>query len=60
MDLTITGVGSEESILRDDVNGTPGHPLGAIRRTDNVTVEYERRMTDHDQAGIRREERGSW
>lgn len=60
MDLTITGVGSEESILRDDANGNQGHPMGAIRRTDNVTVEYESRMSGHEQMGIRREDRGSW
>lgn len=60
MDMTITGVGSEESILRDDANGNQGHPLGAIRRTDNVTVEYERRMSGNDQVDMRREDRGSW
>ncbi|RDW64440.1 uncharacterized protein DSM5745_09851 [Aspergillus mulundensis] len=36
-DLTITGVESQESILRDEGGG---HPMGAIRRTDNVVVEY--------------------
>ncbi|KAL4997403.1 hypothetical protein BDV10DRAFT_195125 [Aspergillus recurvatus] len=48
-DLTITGVESQESILRDD--GVCGHPLGAIRRTDNVTVEYESRGRGEQEVG---------
>ncbi|KAL4781244.1 hypothetical protein BJX76DRAFT_360108 [Aspergillus varians] len=61
-DLTITGVESQESILRDD-GGGGGHSLGAIRRTDNVTVEYETREGPESPLGNRdpgREERGSW
>ncbi|RAL00135.1 uncharacterized protein BO80DRAFT_408880 [Aspergillus ibericus CBS 121593] len=48
-DYETTTVGSQESILREEERGRGGlvveesHPLGAIRRTDNVTVEYERR-----------------
>lgn len=52
-DMTITGVESQESILKDDMGGGGGHPLGAIRRTDNVTVEYE------SSGGGRDTERGS-
>jgi hypothetical protein len=55
----ITGVGSQESILQDTQggrsNGNGGDPLRAIRRTDDVTVEYERRPPV---AGV--EGRGSW
>ncbi|KAL2855661.1 hypothetical protein BJX68DRAFT_217541 [Aspergillus pseudodeflectus] len=58
-DTTITGVGSQESILQDTQggrsNGNGGDPLRAIRRTDDVTVEYERRPPV---AGV--EGRGSW
>ncbi|KAL4891204.1 hypothetical protein BDV59DRAFT_182740 [Aspergillus ambiguus] len=39
-DLAITNVESQESILRSDELQN-SHPLGVIRRTDNVTVEYE-------------------
>ncbi|PWY67958.1 integral membrane protein [Aspergillus sclerotioniger CBS 115572] len=43
-DYEITTVGSQESILRDDTpRVVESHPMGAIRRTDNVTVEYESR-----------------
>ncbi|KAL6237893.1 hypothetical protein BDW75DRAFT_237943 [Aspergillus navahoensis] len=38
-DLPIIGDESQESILRDDES--VGHPLGAIRRNGNLTVEYE-------------------
>jgi hypothetical protein len=59
-DTTITGVGSQESILQDNThdgrrNGNGGDPLRAIRRTDDVTVEYER---SPPVAGV--EGRGSW
>ncbi|PYI00144.1 hypothetical protein BO71DRAFT_393762 [Aspergillus ellipticus CBS 707.79] len=46
-DLTITGVGSQESILQ----------MGQIRRTDNVTVEYER-PSEHTDEG--QESSTSW
>ncbi|KAL3478272.1 hypothetical protein BJX99DRAFT_256598 [Aspergillus californicus] len=39
-DLTITGVESQESILRDDATSN-AHAMKVIRRTDDVTVEYE-------------------
>ncbi|KAL4881813.1 hypothetical protein BJY04DRAFT_227598 [Aspergillus karnatakaensis] len=52
-DLTITGVESQESILREEAGGSPRN---AIIRTDNVTVEYESR----NDARPAREERGSW
>ncbi|GKZ26512.1 hypothetical protein AbraIFM66951_002593 [Aspergillus brasiliensis] len=43
----ITTVGSQESILRGEANGgIESHPMGAIRRTDNVTVEYENRSRE--------------
>ncbi|PLB54041.1 hypothetical protein P170DRAFT_504869 [Aspergillus steynii IBT 23096] len=45
-DLAITNVESQESILRGDEfnsGGGDAHPMGAIRRTDNVVVEYETR-----------------
>ncbi|PWY79170.1 integral membrane protein [Aspergillus heteromorphus CBS 117.55] len=42
-DWGITTVESQESILGAEERGTDCHPLGAIRRTDNVTVEYETR-----------------
>lgn len=49
-DLAITNVEgkeSQESILRDDqLQQDKVFPLGAIRRTDNVTVEYESRSAD--------------
>ncbi|KAL4802513.1 hypothetical protein BDV18DRAFT_166858 [Aspergillus unguis] len=41
-EFTITGKDSQESILKDDMVGAGGHPLGAITRTDNVTVEIKR------------------
>lgn len=47
-DLTITNVESQESILRPEE-----HVLSQIRRTDNVTVQYESR------SGAA-EERTSW
>ncbi|KAL4931390.1 uncharacterized protein BDV17DRAFT_297144 [Aspergillus undulatus] len=54
-DMTLTGVESQESILRDD--GNNGTPLHTIRRTDNVTVEYE----SHAHGGGPVESgRGSW
>lgn len=44
---TITDVESQESILRhEDQHRGDAHPLGQIRRTDNVTVEYETRAND--------------
>ena len=55
-DLTITNVESQESqesILRADDQHIDGHPLSEIRRTDNVTVEYESRSgaaMDHERA----------
>ncbi|GAQ47077.1 integral membrane protein [Aspergillus niger] len=47
-DYEITTVGSQESILREEDNGRniESHPMGAIRRTDNVTVEYESRSRE--------------
>lgn len=46
-DLAVTNVEgkeSQESILRDDqLQQDKEFPMGAIRRTDNVTVEYEPR-----------------
>ncbi|EYE99323.1 uncharacterized protein EURHEDRAFT_446911 [Aspergillus ruber CBS 135680] len=47
---TINDVESQESILRtdDDQHHNDAHPLGQIRRTDNVTVEYEARTNDPD------------
>ncbi|KAJ5593874.1 uncharacterized protein N7459_000082 [Penicillium hispanicum] len=47
-DLAITNVESQESILQSDENNRQfqrerAFPLGTIRRTDNVTVEYESR-----------------
>lgn len=53
-DLAITNVESQESILRADEHQNH-HPLGAIRRTDNVTVEYEHGSTQSTGHG-----RGSW
>lgn len=47
-DLAITNVESQESILREDANNHNGHALGQIRRTDNVTVEYEARASEPD------------
>ncbi|KAI9369371.1 hypothetical protein BJX61DRAFT_151207 [Aspergillus egyptiacus] len=41
--LTITGVESQESILGDEEADNRAHPLASIRRTDDVTVEYESR-----------------
>jgi hypothetical protein len=46
-DLMTTNIGetkdgSQESILRSEEFQSGGHPLGEIRRTDKVTVEYER------------------
>ncbi|KAI9926251.1 hypothetical protein ASPWEDRAFT_115636 [Aspergillus wentii DTO 134E9] len=49
-DLTITGVDSQENIL----HGTDAHNLGQIRRTDNVTVQYESREEAAEQG------RSSW
>lgn len=43
--------GSQESILRDEANGS--RPTGKIQRTDQVVVEYEMRDMD-------REGRPSW
>lgn len=45
---TINDVESQESILRaeDDQHHNGAHQLGQIRRTDNVTVEYEARTND--------------
>lgn len=45
---TINDVESQESILHaeDDQHRHDAHPLGQIRRTDNVTVEYESRTND--------------
>ncbi|GLA47618.1 hypothetical protein AnigIFM63604_002297 [Aspergillus niger] len=52
-DYEITTVGSQESILREEANGRiESHPMGAIRRTDNVTVEYESRSRE-DPAELR-------
>ncbi|GLA36685.1 hypothetical protein AnigIFM63309_003008 [Aspergillus niger] len=52
-DYEITTVGSQESILREEANGRiECHPMGAIRRTDNVTVEYESRSRE-DPAELR-------
>ncbi|PYH29188.1 uncharacterized protein BO87DRAFT_345117 [Aspergillus neoniger CBS 115656] len=46
-DYEITTAGSQESILREEINGRiESHPMGAIRRTDNVTVEYESRSRE--------------
>lgn len=45
-DLAITNVESQESILREDGKNYDGHALGQIRRTDNVTVEYEARTSE--------------
>lgn len=44
-DIAITGVESQESIIPQDQKGQDqkDFPMGAIRRTDNVTVEYESR-----------------
>ncbi|EAW11090.1 uncharacterized protein ACLA_067270 [Aspergillus clavatus NRRL 1] len=43
-ELAITNVESQESILpADEYNQKDTHPMGHIRRTDNVTVEYESR-----------------
>ena len=57
-ELTITGVesqGSQENILQLDANKhLVGHPLSQIRRTDNVTVEYESR------SGAVEDGRGFW
>ncbi|EAU36889.1 predicted protein [Aspergillus terreus NIH2624] len=53
-DLAITNVDSQESILRSDELQN-SHPLGTIRRTDNVTVEYE----SHPAPGAANE-RTSW
>ncbi|KAL4950176.1 hypothetical protein BDW69DRAFT_197487 [Aspergillus filifer] len=54
-DMTLTGVESQESILRDDGNG--GTPMHTIRRTDNVTVEYENGPAN---GGAVQTGRGSW
>ncbi|KAL4942742.1 hypothetical protein BDV06DRAFT_157794 [Aspergillus oleicola] len=54
-DMTLTGVESQESILRDDGNG--GTPLNTIRRTDNVVVEYD---NGHGSGGPVETGRGSW
>ncbi|KAK1148129.1 hypothetical protein N8T08_010768 [Aspergillus melleus] len=53
-DLKITKIESQESFLRGSQN-EDAHPLGAIRRTDNVLVEYEVRGKGHGDF----EERGS-
>ncbi|OOF92077.1 hypothetical protein ASPCADRAFT_210489 [Aspergillus carbonarius ITEM 5010] len=56
-DYEITTVGSQESILRDEGRqGVESHPMGAIRRTDNVTVEYESRSREDPEP----EPRTSW
>lgn len=55
-DYEITTAGSQESILREENNGRiESHPMGAIRRTDNVTVEYESRSREDPE-----EPRVSW
>ncbi|PYH88911.1 integral membrane protein [Aspergillus ellipticus CBS 707.79] len=49
-DWGTTTVESQESILRDEEDGRTGsHPLGVIRRTDNVIVEYENRVGEGEQ-----------
>ncbi|KAJ5133750.1 hypothetical protein N7526_005115 [Penicillium atrosanguineum] len=67
-DLAITnieGKESQESILRDDQLGQDqlhqdrAFPMGAIRRTDNVTVEYEARSQSRSAHGHHTES-GSW
>ncbi|OOF97175.1 hypothetical protein ASPCADRAFT_514189 [Aspergillus carbonarius ITEM 5010] len=41
-DLIITDTGSQDSILQAaDDHGVESHYMGRIRRTDNITVEYE-------------------
>lgn len=61
----IEGKESQESILRDDQLGQDQlhedkvFPLGAIRRTDNVTVEYETRSPVRSAHG-HHSETGSW
>lgn len=50
-DPTINDVESQESILHaedDQHRSDDAHPLGQIRRTDNVMVEYEARTNDPD------------
>ena len=63
-DLTITHVGSQESILRADGNNTTadeyGHPLSQIRRTDDVMVEYETTMENVEAGTKKGDTRGSW
>lgn len=63
-DLTITHVGSQESILRADGNNTTadgyGHPLSRIRRTDDVMVEYETGKENVEAGTTRGDTRGSW
>lgn len=51
-DLVVTNVDSQESILPADGNkdqfqrnGNKTFPMGAIQRTDDVTVEYESHST---------------
>ncbi|KAL2869498.1 uncharacterized protein BJX67DRAFT_370732 [Aspergillus lucknowensis] len=55
-DVTLTGVESQESILREDAAHNRGLPLNTIRRTDNVTVQYESR----ERSPPIQEPRGSW
>ncbi|KAL3458364.1 hypothetical protein BJX64DRAFT_292285 [Aspergillus heterothallicus] len=59
-DTTITGVGSQESILQDDSAGNNRNPLHAIRRTDDVVVEYERTDGGAPPGVAAVEPRGSW
>lgn len=50
-----TTVESQESILGDNENGN-AHPLSQIRRTDNVTVNYESRSAKYGSNGPK----GAW
>jgi len=49
-DPTITDIESQESILHAEGDQHLAHPLGQIRRTDNVTVEYETRTSNPDRS----------
>ncbi|OJJ43619.1 hypothetical protein ASPZODRAFT_73793 [Penicilliopsis zonata CBS 506.65] len=53
--ITTTAVGSQESILADESQHSDNHELSQIRRTDNVTIQYETRSPSTVP-----EERNSW